>query len=591
MIYNAPVRDMMFLVEEWIGMDRISAIPGFGEVDADLFRFVLDEAGKFASLELLPINRQGDEVGAVLADGEVVTPPGFRDAYRKFFENGWGGLDADPEHGGQGLPRLLQLLVDEIIGSCCMGFKLYTELNRGVYHLMKEKAPAEIRELCLPKLVAGTWSGTMCLTEPQAGTDLGLLTTKAADNGDGTFAITGTKIFITSGDHDLTENILHMVLARLEDAPPGVRGISLFLVPKRLVNEDGTPGGRNAVRTASIEHKMGIKASATCVLNFDGATGYLVGAANRGLNAMFRMMNLERVAVGVQGLGVAEFAYQNALAYAWERAQSRAPEPRPDGGRAADPIIYQPDIRHKLLKMRAQVEGARALVALAGFNADRMLRSADGRQREEAEDFITLLTPVIKSFLSDLGVRSALEGQQVFGGHGYIREHGMEQLVRDARITQIYEGTNEVQAVDLVTRKLTLHGGRPVHRYFEKWDAFFEARSGNPALRRWTEPAQRAFDRLREATEWVTAQLEVDEAAVLGAATDYQRLFGLTTVGCIWAELAAAVEGKDGAFYADKRDLADVYMSLVLPESAFLLEVVTGGAESLARFPAGRLEA
>jgi alkylation response protein AidB-like acyl-CoA dehydrogenase len=589
-IYNAPVKDMMFLLEEWIGVDRIAALPGYEDVDADTLRFILEEAGRFCSQELLPINRAGDEHGAVFADGAVTTPPGFREAYLKFIGNGWSGLDAEPEHGGQGLPRLVQFLVDEMLGSCNIAFKLYAELTHGAYHLMASEASDEIRELYLPQMVAGTWSGTMCLTEAHSGTDLGLLNTKATRNDDGTYCIAGTKIFITSGDHDLTENILHLVLARLDDAPAGVRGISLFLVPKVMVKGDGTLGERNAVNTASIEHKMGIRGSATCVLNFDGATAYLVGAENRGLAAMFKMMNLERITVGIQGLGVAEVAYQNALEYARERVQSKAPPPRPDDTKAADPILYQPDIKRKLLKIRAQVEGARALAVFAGFQADVMVRDSDPARREAAEDFVSLLTPVIKSFLSDLGVSSAIEAQQVFGGHGYVREHGMEQLVRDGRICQIYEGTNEVQAVDLVKRKLTMHDGRLADRWFARWDGFFAAREDDEALAPYTGPAQAALGLLKEATAHARETLARSEAEAMGFASDYQRLFGLVALACFWAEIAALVGARDSRFSRTKRLLAGIYMQQVLPEAIGLHEIIMRGAGALADFGVGDFE-
>ena len=361
-----------------------------------------------------------------------------------------------------------------------------------------------------------------------------------------------------------------MVLARLEGAPAGVRGISLFLVPKILVRQDGSLGERNGVTTASIEHKMGIKGSATCVLNFDQATGYLVGTEHRGLMAMFRMMNLERIAVGIQGLGVAEIAYQNALHYARERTQSRAPKPRPDPAKAADPIIYQPDIQRKLLKMRSQVEGARAMAVFAAHQADIMARSGDDGAVEAADDYVALLTPLIKSYLSDLGVSSALEAQQVFGGHGYVREYGMEQLVRDARITTIYEGTNEVQAVDLVKRKLQLHDGRLVQRLFGRWRQLFDAHGSDRALDFAIGPARAAHDLLQEATEWLTQRLHENEAAVLAAATDYQRLFALSTVACFWAEIVGVMAGREDGFASDKRAVASAYMQQVLPETLAL---------------------
>jgi butyryl-CoA dehydrogenase len=581
MIYNAPLREMLFLVDEWIGLEGIRALRGHEELDRDMVEAILDEAQKFCVNELLPINREGDEIGAVLNDGVVVTPPGFKEAYDRFVEGGWTGLDAEPEHGGQGLPKLLQYLVEEMLAACNLSFKLYPELTRGAYHLINEFASDDIRERYLPKMAEGLWSGTMCLTEPQAGTDLGLLTTKAVARDDGAYDITGSKIFITSGDHDLTENIVHMVLARIEGAPDGVRGISLFLVPKFTVNEDGSVGELNGVTTGSIEHKMGICASATCALNFEGATGYLIGKANHGLNAMFRMMNMERITVGIQGLGLADIAYQNALAYGQDRRQSRAPGVRPDPDEAADPIIYQPEIQRKLLTIRSQVEGARALAVYTGFLVDLFDRTEDEEQRSEVEGSIALLTPVVKSFLSDLGLSSTIAAQQVFGGHGYVREHGMEQLVRDVRITQIYEGTNEVQAADLVTRKLAADDGSIVERQLEYWDRFFE-RQNEPADI--IEPAATALAHLRTATQSLQGSLKSDRARALGAATEYQRLFGLSIIGCIWADIIVSIADKHGAFYETKRKLARFYMDHVLPEADSLRERIVTGSDALAAF-------
>lgn len=582
MTYNAPLKDMLFLVAEWIGLEKIRGLRGHEDLDRDTVEAVLNEAAKFCVNELLPINREGDEIGAVLKDDAVVTPPGFKEAYDRFVEGGWAGLDAAPEHGGQGLPKLLQYLVEEMLAACNLSFKLYPELTRGAYHLIDAFGADEIRERYLPRMVDGTWSGTMCLTEPQSGTDLGLLTTKAVARDDGAYAITGSKIFITSGDHDLTDNIIHMVLARIEGAPDGVRGISLFLVPRSIVNEDGSLGERNGVTTGSIEHKMGIRASSTCALNFDEATGFLIGEVNQGLNAMFRMMNMERITVGIQGLGLAEIAYQNALAYAQDRLQSRAPGERPDPDAPADPIIYQPEIRRKLLRIRSQIEGARALAVYTGFLVDVLDRSDDAIMRDEAGGSIALLTPVIKSFLSDLGVSCTLAAQQVFGGHGYIREHGMEQLVRDARITQIYEGTNEVQAVDLVTRKLTADSGSIVKRQLDYWDKFFETHEEPAAI---LEPAAGALANLKLATNSLQGSLESNRAHALGAATEYQRLFGLAIIGCIWADIVVSINDRDGDFYETKRMLARFYMEQVLPEAASLTEVIVGGADTLAEFP------
>ncbi len=581
MIYNAPVKDMMFLVDEWLGIDKLSSLPGFEEFDKDILQAVLEEAGKFCSTEILPINRDGDEHGAVFADGAVTTPPGFKDAYQKFIENGWTSIDAEPAHGGQGLPKLVSFLIDEMLGATNLSFKLYPELSHGAYHLLAAHASAEIRALYLPKMVEGVWSGTMCLTEPHCGTDLGLLTTKASANDDGSYNIIGTKIFITSGDHDLTENILHLVIARIDGAADGSRGISLFLVPKFLVNDDGSLGERNHVNTASIEHKMGIKGSATCVLNFDDARGFLIGEENRGLAAMFRMMNLERLTIGFQGLGFAEIAYQNALAYAQERLQSKAPAPRPNEDEPADPIIFQPEIKRKLAAMRAQAEGARALAVFAAYHADVMDKSTDEQRREEAEDTVALLTPVVKSFLSDLGVSSSLSAQQVLGGHGYIREHGMEQLVRDSRITQIYEGTNEIQAADLVLRKLAGRTGQFADSLFDRWQQALNEQEGIDDMCPFAQPASAALAKLKDATAWIR---EADGAAARGAAFNYQRLFALTTIACLWAQVIASIRGKDGEFYATKRKTARFYMEQVLPETGALHEIVKQGSDALTSF-------
>ena len=581
MIYNAPVRDMLFLLNEWIGIDRLNSLPGFEEVDSDLVEAVLEEAGKFASGELLAINREGDEHGAVYSDGDVTTPPGFKEAYTNFIEAGWTSIDASPDHGGQGLPKLLQSLIDEILGATNVAFKLYTELSRGAYHCMAHAASEEICEKYLPKLVEGIWSGTMCLTEPHSGTDLGLLKTRATPAADGTYKLNGEKIFITSGDHDLTENILHLVIARIDGAPAGTRGISLFLVPKFLVNEDGSLGDRNGVQTASIEHKMGIKASATCSLVFNDATGYLLGEENRGLANMFKMMNLERITVGLQGLGLSDIALQNALDYAQERRQSKAPAPRPDEGAAADPIVYQPEMKRQLLTIRSQVEGARALSVFAGLNVDIMERSPDKESAAIAEATVALLTPVIKAHFSDLGMSSTLSAQQIYGGHGYVREHGMEQLVRDCRIAPIYEGTNEVQALDLVSRKVT---GRMTD-FANQFLAGLAASLDNSSAGEIAAASREAMQRLIEVTQWVQARAESgDDAALRGAATQYLRLFALTIIGALWTQIVDSIADKQGDFYDVKRKLARFYMQQILPETAFLAGVIENGSDAIADF-------
>ncbi|MDH4109352.1 MAG: acyl-CoA dehydrogenase family protein [Gammaproteobacteria bacterium] len=589
MKYQAPVDDMMFLIEEWLGIERLTGLPGFEDLDSDALRFMLEEAGRFCASELLPINATGDAVGAVLDSGEVRTPPGFREAYRKFVEGGWTSIDSDPEYGGQGLPRLLQFMVDEMLAACNLAFKLYTELSHGAGHLVAASASEDLRRRYLPNMIAGRWTGTMCLTEPHCGTDLGLLNTRATPQPDGSYRINGTKIFITSGDHDLTENIVHLVLARVDGAPAGSHGISTFLVPRNHVREDGSVGERNSVKTGSLEHKMGIRGSATAMLHFEDATGYLVGEENRGLVAMFTMMNIERITVGIQGLGIAEIACQNALDYACERLQSRAPEPRPDPSKRADPLVYHPEIRRMLLRMRSQIEGGRALAIYTALHTDLMHRAPSPEERKGAADTVALLTPIVKSYLSDLAVTSSLSAQQVFGGHGYIREWGMEQLVRDSRITPIYEGTNEVQALDLVTRKLSLDGGRLVDAEFSRWARFLEAARKDRELEGIIGPAAAAFERLADATGCMRQRVLEDDAAARGAATEFQRLFALTTVAILWAQVVAAISGKQGEIYERKRKLARFYMSHVLPETIALHKVITEGAEDLAEFDAASL--
>ncbi len=586
MKYDAPIKDMLFLIRDWIGLERLTALPGYEEVDADLVEAILEEAGKFCATEVLAINRTGDEHGAVHEDGAVRTPPGFRDVYTQFIENGWTGIDADPDHGGQGLPKVLQYQIDEMLSATNLAFKLYPELSHGAYQLLNSHAPDDIRALYLPKMVEGVWSGTMCLTEPHCGTDLGLLNTKAVPDGDGSYRISGSKIFITSGDHDLTENILHLVIARIEGAPAGTRGISLFLVPKYLVDDDGNVGDRNNVRTDSIEHKMGIKGSATAALSFDAAKGFLIGEENRGLAAMFRMMNIERLTVGLQGLGFAEIAYQNALAYAKERLQSKAPGGRVNPDKPADPIIYQPEVQRLLLRIRSQVEGARALGVLAAVNVDVMEKSADEQASEEAAQTVALLTPVVKAFFSDLGLESTLSAQQIYGGHGYIREHGMEQLVRDCRITQIYEGTNEVQALDLVARKLTGKTGELADRFLATMTAELAANAGDPLI----DPAIKALQQLTETTAWLREQLGSDYAVACGAATLYLRLFALTVIGGIWASIIHSIRDESGAFYDNKRKVARFYMQQVLPETESLAASIVDGAAALADFDAADFE-
>ncbi len=587
--YKAPLRDMRFVLFELMDGGDLASLPGYEEFTRDLIDPVLEEAAKVCEQVLFPLNRSGDEEGCTLENGVVRTPRGFREAYRQFCEGGWAGIAADPEYGGQGLPKAVDTLISEMICSANLSFSLYPGLTHGAYVALREYGSDALKQKYLPKMIEGVWSGTMCLTEPQCGTDLGLLRTRAVPQDDGAYRISGTKIFISAGEHDLTENIVHLVLARLPDAPKGIKGISLFLVPKYLVRDDGSLGPRNDVACGSIEHKMGIKASATCVMNFDGATGWLVGAPHKGMRAMFAMMNDERLAVGMQGLGVAEASYQGAVAYARERLQGRSLSGAKYPDKAADPIIVHPDVRRMLLTQRAYAEGCRALAAWAARNLDLVSHHPDPAVNQEAEDFVALVTPVVKALMTDLGSESANLGVQVLGGHGYIREHGMEQYVRDCRIAQIYEGANGIQALDLVGRKLPAHAGRLLRRFFHPVSDYIEARSGDTALGEFVQPLGKAFVRLQQATAQIARAglRNPDEAGA--AATDYLRLFGLTALAYLWARMAevslpkAAADDPDG-FYAAKLGTARFYMQRLLPQTSGLFSAIMAGGASMMAF-------
>ncbi|MHC4481839.1 MAG: acyl-CoA dehydrogenase family protein, partial [Planctomycetota bacterium] len=471
-VYTAPLDDMRFVLNELLHVEKLTELPGFEEATPDMVDAILGEAGKLCEEVLLPLNRSGDEEGCVFENGVVRLPQGFNDAYQAFVRAGWGALAGDPEYGGQGLPAAIGVMVKEMACSTNMSFAMLPGLTEGAYKLLERWATTEQKAKWLPKMVAGDWAGTMCLTEPQCGTDLGLIRTKAEPDGEDKYKITGTKIFISCGEQDATENIVHLVLAKLPDAPAGIRGISLFLVPKFLVKEDGSLGPRNGVACGSIEHKMGIKASPTCVMNFDGAEGYLIGPAHKGMRVMFTMMNDARLGVGMQGLGISEIACQSATAYARDRLQGRALTGAAEPGKPADPIIVHPDVRRMLMTMRAQTEGCRALAAWVAMNLDIAAKHPDEAARQEADDLVSLMTPIVKAFTTDVGSESANLGVQVYGGHGFIREHGMEQLVRDARIAQLYEGANGIQALDLVGRKMGQHTGRLLRRFFHPGMAF-----------------------------------------------------------------------------------------------------------------------
>jgi alkylation response protein AidB-like acyl-CoA dehydrogenase len=586
--YHAPIRDMRFIYREFLAEEHLEQLPGMEDVPPDLVEAVLEEMAKVAENVLFPLNRPGDEESCHFRDGEVRTPQGFREAYRSFCEGGWPGLTARPEYGGQGLPEAVYVLTSEMLSASNLSFAIYTKLTHGAYHLLLKSASEDVKSLYLPPMVEGRWTGTMCLTEPQCGTDLGLIRTRAAPQPDGTYRLNGAKIFISGGEQDLSENIIQLVLARLPDAPPGVKGISLFLVPKFLVNPDGTPGERNRIVCTAIEHKMGIKASSTCSLSLDGATGYLVGEPHKGLRAMFVMMNSARLEVGLQGLGLAEVAYQNAAAYAKERLQGRALSGPKYPGKPADPLIVHPDVRRMLLTMRAYTEGMRALAAWVGAQLDKENRHPDLGLRQQAEDFVALLTPVVKAFFTDLGFEAANLAMQVYGGHGYIREHGIEQFARDARIAQIYEGANGIQALDLVGRKLPAHNGRYLRSFFHPVQRFLDERVGEGRQPFIIEPLAKAFSRLQRATAFILERSLADPNEAGAAAYDYLHLFGLTAMGYCWARMAdiARKKAADDAtgFYQAKIDTARFYMERILPRTSGLYQAILAGAGSVMEF-------
>ena len=586
--YAAPLREMRFVYQELLDFDAVQALPGLEEVSADLVDTVLEEAAKICQEVLHPLNRSGDEEGCAFENGVVRTPAGFKEAYKLFAEGGWTSLNCDPDYGGQGMPKLVNSLVEEMICSANLSFGMYPGLTHGAYTALHGYASDALKAQYLPKMVSGEWTGAMCLTEPHCGTDLGLLRTKAVLQADGSYKVTGTKIFISAGEHDMADNIVHLVLARLPDAPKGVKGISLFLVPKFLPDADGNAGPRNGVACGAIEHKMGIKASATCVMNFDDATGWLVGEPNKGMRAMFAMMNEERIAVGMQGLGLAEASYQGAVTYARERLQGRSltGAKRPD--LAADPLLVHPDIRRMLLTQRALNEGGRALAAWVSWHHDMSERHPDPAKRQESEDFVALMTPIVKAFLTDNGFEATNLGVQVFGGHGYIREHGMEQYVRDARIAQIYEGANGVQALDLVGRKLPAHMGRYLRRFFHPVFEFIETRQEDEALAEFVGPLAKAFGRLQQATALVARKgmSNPDEAGA--ASVEYLHLFGYVAFAYLWARTAEIALKKADAdetgFYKAKLATARFFMTRVLPRASALFAALSAGNETLAAF-------
>lgn len=581
--YKAPLRDYRFCLTEVFDYASHAALPGLEDASADVVEAVLQEGAKLAEQVLFPLNQSADEEGCRLVSGVVTTPQGFKEAYGMFRDGGWAALTCDPAHGGQGLPHMVNFLFEEMMGSANLSFCLYPGLTRGAYVAIASHGSAAQKALYAAKLASGEWAGSMCLTEAHSGTDLGLLKTQAAANGDGSFALTGTKIFISAGEHDLTPNIIYLVLARLPDAPKGTKGISLFVVPKVLVKDDGSLGARNRVSCGSLEKKMGIHGCSTCVMNFDGATGWLVGEPHQGLKAMFAMMNTERIAVGIQGLAAAEASYQNAVAYARERLQGRAPGGAQDNAKPADPIIVHPDVRRMLLTQRALAEGCRMLALWTAQALDVSERHQDAAIRQQADDFVALMTPVVKAFLTDSGSEAANLGMQVFGGHGYIKSNGQEQLVRDARITQIYEGTNGVQAQDLLGRKVVHLGLLP--SFAEPLSAFIDQQAEDGAMAEFIMPLRGAFTRLQEAGDMVTERAKTNPAEIGGCATDYLRLLALTALAYLWARAAAvSLPKSNDPFYRSKLTTARFFMDRILPQTRALHACIMAGSAAMMAF-------
>ena len=581
--YTAPVDDMMFLFEKLRNNQKYNELEKYKEVTTDLVKDILQEAAKINQNLILPLAKAGDENPAVLENGVVRTPPGYKEAYKKYIEDGWTSLSCDPKYGGQGMPKTVSAFFDEMLSSASLSFKLYSELSIGAYNCINHHATDDIKNKYLPKIVEGKWSGTMCLTEPVCGTDLGLLRTKAKKQTDGTYKISGQKIFITSGDHDLTENIIHLVLARADDSPAGTKGISLFLVPKFVVKDDGTIGPRNGISTGSIETKMGIKGSATCVLNFDDATGYMIGAKEKGLSAMFTMMNLERIVVGIQGLGISEIAYQNSLTYAKERKQGKSNNSSSKNG--ADFIIEHADIRRTLLNMKSIIEGERALCFWLSQQTEVSLNHPDEKTRQEASDYVSLMTPVVKSLFTDLAMEITSDAMQIHGGYGYTKDQGIEQLYRDNRITPIYEGTNSVQASDLVFRKLSNKNGNIINRFLDQVKS--ECKTDNEKIKPFLSEFNKNLDTLKKFSDWMTDKATTSKDDVSAAANDYLKTLGYVSIAYAWIKVLE-VSFKDYEenknFYNDKIDTARFYFDKVLPRAEHHYKSAISGSSNIMNF-------
>ena len=582
-IYTAPVEDMMFLFDKLRNNKNYNEIEKYKEVNSELVKDILEEAAKINQNIILPLAKSGDENPTILENGVVRTPPGYKEAYTKFIEDGWTSLSCDPKYGGQGMPKTVSSFFDEMLSSASLSFKLYSELSIGAYNCISHHATDSIKNKFLPKMVQGKWSGTMCLTEPVCGTDLGLLKTKAVEQSDGTYKLSGQKIFITSGDHDLTENIIHLVIARAADSPAGTKGISLFLVPKFIVNEDGSIGSRNGISTGSIESKMGIKGSATCVLNFDDAIGYMIGPKNKGLNAMFTMMNLERIVVGIQGLGISEIAYQNSLSYAKERKQGKANNSKSSNG--ADFIIEHADIRKSLLNMKSIIEGERALCFWLSQQTEVSLNHQDQKVKQEASDFVSLMTPVVKTMFTDMGMEITSEAMQVHGGYGYTKDQGIEQLYRDNRITPIYEGTNSIQAADLVFRKLVNRNGDVINKYLDMIKN--DCNTENEKIKPFANELSDHIEVLSNFTAWIKEKIQNSKDDASAACNDYLKALGFVSIGHAWIKvLEVSFNDYDNNknFYEDKIQTAKFYFKRVLPRAENHFKTAITGSDYIMNF-------
>ena len=581
--YTAPVEDMLFLYEKLRDNKNYNELEKYNEVSLDLVKDILEEAAKINQNLILPLAVAGDENPAKLENGVVRTPPGYKEAYNKYIEDGWVSLSCDPKYGGQGMPKTVSAFFDEMLSSTSLSFKLYSELTIGAYNCILRHAAEDMKDKYLPKMVEGKWSGTMCLTEPVCGTDLGMLKTKAVEQSDGTYKISGQKIFITSGDQDLTENIIHLVIARASDSPPGTKGISLFLVPKFIVNEDGTIGPRNGVSTGSVEHKMGIKGSATCVLNFDDAVGYMIGPKNKGLSQMFTMMNLERIIVGVQGLGISEIAYQNSLSYAKERKQGKTNNSKSTNG--ADFIIEHADVRRSLLNMKSIIEGERALCFWLSQQTEVSLNHPDEKIKQEASDYVSLMTPVVKSLFTDLATEITSDAMQIHGGYGFTKDQGIEQLYRDNRITPIYEGTNSVQAADLVFRKLSNKNGNIIGNFLNMIKT--ECESKNEKVKIFTKELNYYLDILSKFTDWINDKSKEEKDDVSAAANDYLKTLGFVSLAYSWIKILEVSfndydTNKD--FFEDKINTAKFFFDKVLPRAEHHYKTAISGSSNIMNF-------